>query len=531
MSLQQVIVDASLRCLDAPLDRVDEAIGVSLREMGQAVGADRAYCFDYDFDGYTCRNTHEWCQEGISPQMHTMQALPLAEIELCVAAHRRGESLAVADVATMPDDSFKVLLLEQEIRSLLVVPMLDDDAPVGFVGFDFVRRERQTSAEERGLLQVFAQLLVNIRRRQREQAALSRSEQRLRTLVESFPNGVMLLYGRDLRFRTCGGAGLAKLDLVPDDLLGHSVEEVLPRSIRARARVLCAQVFEGHEGHEVLRLGDRAYECWTRPVKGASAEIEAGVVFVVDVTERLELQSQLTHAQKMESVGRLAGGVAHDFNNMLGVIIGHVELLLEDAAAGSELLEDLQQIQRAAQRSAELTRQLLAFARKQAVSPRVLDLNESVGQGLKMLRRLIGPEIELAWQPGRAQPSIRIDPGQLEQLLANVLVNARDAIDTRGTITVTTNTIDATEAQCRRHEGCSEGRYAVLTISDNGHGMSEEVKRQVFEPFFTTKAVGEGTGLGLSTVYGIMRQNDGFVSAQSEPGQGSTFELYFRVAG
>ncbi len=528
--LQRVIVNASLRCLDVPLERVDEAIEVSLHELGRAVGADRAYCFDYDFAQGTCCNTHEWCDEDVKPQIHTMQALPLEMIEPCVAAHRRGEALVIPDTAVLAHEGFRALLFEQEVGSLFLAPMLDKGEPVGFVGFDFVRQQRTATDDELDLLSVFAKLLVNIRRRQREQAALYASERRLRTLVERFPNGGMVLYDRDLRVQTCGGAGLTRLNLTADDLLGLTVEKILPRALRERGRRLCAAVFEEREGHEMMSLRERSYECWTRPVRGPSGEVEAGVVFVIDVTEQTELQSQLTHAQKMESIGRLAGSIAHDFNNMLGVIIGHVELMLEDVEEGSELQDDLLQVQQATRRSIELTRQLLAFARKQPVSPQLLNLDDAVGAGLKMLRRLMGEDINLSWRPSGDLPPVRLDPTQLDQLLANIVVNARDAIADTGTIRIETRAIEVDADFCNTHSGFSLGRYALLTISDDGHGMSEEVKSQIFEPFFTTKTVGKGTGLGLATVYGIMRQNDGFVHVYSEIDQGTTFKLYFRAA-
>jgi CheY-like chemotaxis protein len=228
----------------------------------------------------------------------------------------------------------------------------------------------------------------------------------------------------------------------------------------------------------------------------------------------------------MESIGRLAGGVAHDFNNMLQSILAHSELALSDITDDHPLHENLVEIRKAASRSAELTRQLLAFARKQTVSPIVLDLNDTVTGMLKMLRRLIGEDIELIWKPGANLWSIKMDPTQVDQILANLGVNARDAITGVGTLTIETENIFLDETYLDDHAGFKPGDYIRLSVSDDGCGMDKDVLRNIFDPFFTTKDVGKGTGLGLATVYGIVKQNNGWISVYSEPDKGTTFNIY-----
>jgi PAS domain S-box-containing protein len=254
---------------------------------------------------------------------------------------------------------------------------------------------------------------------------------------------------------------------------------------------------------------------------------------IQDITERKQaeeekekLQAQLSQSQKMESVGRLAGGVAHDFNNMLQAILGHAELALLKVGPDETLYADLKEIQKAAQRSADLTRQLLAFARKQTVAPRVLDLNETVEGMLKMLRRLIGEDIDLAWLPGSNIGPVFMDPSQMDQILANLCVNARDAIAGTGKITIETDSVSFDEAYCANHAGFIPGEFVMLAVSDNGCGMDAGTLNHLFEPFFTTKDIGKGTGLGLATVYGAVSQNNGFVNVYSEPGHGTTFKIY-----
>ncbi|MBN1424083.1 response regulator [Candidatus Fermentibacteria bacterium] len=242
--------------------------------------------------------------------------------------------------------------------------------------------------------------------------------------------------------------------------------------------------------------------------------------------ERAKLQAQLQQAQKMEFVGRLAGGVAHDFNNQLQVIFGYTTFAQKRVDPGDLLYGDLEEIRKAAQRSADLTRQLLAFARKQTIAPEVLDVNAAVESTLKMLRRLIGESIDLAWLPGKNLWQVKVDPAQIDQILANLCVNARDAIEGVGKVTIETGTAQFDEISCSEHAGCVPGEYVVLAVSDNGCGMEPAVLEHLFEPFFTTKGVGEGTGLGLATVHGIVTQNKGFVSVRSEPGEGTIFRIY-----
>jgi two-component system, cell cycle sensor histidine kinase and response regulator CckA len=252
-----------------------------------------------------------------------------------------------------------------------------------------------------------------------------------------------------------------------------------------------------------------------------------------DITERVqaektqkELEAQLHQAQKMESVGRLAGGVAHDFNNMLSVILGYAQMALIKTDPESSLHDDLQQIHTAALRSADITRQLLAFARKQIIAPQVLDLNETVEGMHKMLQRLIGEDVDLAWLPTPNLWPVKIDPSQIDQLLANLCVNARDAITGVGKIIIETAMVTFDTLYCAHHIGFLPGDYVLLTVSDDGCGMEKELLEKIFEPFFTTKELGKGTGLGLATIYGIVKQNNGFINVYSEPGKGTTFRIY-----
>ncbi|MFH1033832.1 MAG: PAS domain S-box protein [Pseudomonadota bacterium] len=268
------------------------------------------------------------------------------------------------------------------------------------------------------------------------------------------------------------------------------------------------------------------------PVRDSSGRIVNYVAVKRDITDHLRLASQFEQAQKMEAVGILAGGVAHDSNNMLSVIIGYTEMALDTVDPSQPLHGHLVEILKAARRSTDITRQLLTFARKQVILPRVLDLNKNVESMLSMLRRLIGEDINLTWLPAIGLWPVLIDPIQVDQILANLCVNARDAITNVGRVSIETENRTFEEAYLSDDAEVVSGEYVLLAVSDDGHGMEKETLDHVFEPFFTSKGVGQGTGLGLSMVYGIVKQNHGFINVYSEPGVGTTFKIYLpRHAG
>jgi two-component system, cell cycle sensor histidine kinase and response regulator CckA len=249
------------------------------------------------------------------------------------------------------------------------------------------------------------------------------------------------------------------------------------------------------------------------------------VLAVLDLTERKKLESQMRQAQKMEAVGRLAGGVAHDFNNILTVILGYADLLRTDKPESAA--ESVEQIQLAAKRAAELTKQLLAFSRRQIIAPKILNLNSVVSGMSAMIKRLIGEHIEVQIAAAKNLWNVSADSGQVEQILMNLAVNARDAMSKGGKLTLETGNIELDEEYCRPRPDVEAGDYVMLGVSDTGTGMDEATKAQIFEPFFTTKPQGQGTGLGLATVYGIIKQNGGHIAVYSEPDKGTTFKVYW----
>ncbi|HZG44304.1 MAG TPA: PAS domain-containing protein [Longimicrobium sp.] len=318
-----------------------------------------------------------------------------------------------------------------------------------------------------------------------------------------------------------------------DEVLGRPVLEVTPademvaEAAEILRRLACGESWSGQFRLQRKDGGTFLAQVTNTPICGPSGELVGVVGVSFDITERRELEEQLRQAQKMEAVGQLAGGVAHDFNNLLTVIQGTVELLKADLPEADPVREDIHQIGEAAERAAGLTRQLLAFSRRQILKPQQVNLGGLIGGMLPMLKRLIGEDVELRFQAGAAAAEVEADPGQLEQVLLNLVVNARDAIPaTGGRIVVETHEVQVRAADEAFDPGVPPGRYAMMVVSDSGVGMPEEVRRRVFEPFFTTKDPGKGTGLGLSTVYGIVKQSGGYIFVDSASGTGTTFRVY-----
>jgi PAS domain S-box-containing protein len=388
----------------------------------------------------------------------------------------------------------------------------------------------------------FACIFADVTEHRRAEEALRESEVRYRELVEN-ANSIIL------RMDKMGTVTF--MNEFAQQFFGYHVDEIVGRSVigsivpesDSSGRDLRAMIhdiglhperYAANENENMKRDGTRVWISWTnKPMTDSSGMVNEILCVGNDATarklaeeEKEQLQVQLNQAQRIESVGRLAGGVAHDFNNMLGVILGHAEMALLKSDPAQPLYSDLQAISKAAQRSAELTRQLLAFARKQTITPKVLDLNETVEGMLKILERLIGEDIDLGWMPGREVWQVKVDPSQLDQILANLCINARDAIAGVGKITIETANASFDENYCSRHVGIVPGEFVLLAVSDDGCGMDKETVCKIFDPFFTTKGIGKGTGLGLATVYGIVKQNKGFINVYSEPGHGTSFKIY-----
>jgi PAS domain S-box-containing protein len=381
-------------------------------------------------------------------------------------------------------------------------------------------------------------LSLSAEERQRRQAeeALRVSEERFRALVENSSDSLLLI-DQEGRVAYAASSSRRHLGWRPDDLVKHSILDFLHPDDREFGGQLMMEALQ-HPGESItaeirFRHADSSY----RILEGVGVNrlddpaVGAIVLNLRDITDRTKLSEQLRHAQKMEAVGQLAGGVAHDFNNLLTAILGYCNLMLDDLPANNPLRNDLQEIRAAGERAASLTRQLLAFSRRQMLQPQVVDVNALVRQMEKLLRRLISEDVELITALATELPAVKVDPASIEQVLLNLVLNARDAMPNGGRLSIETAVVELDPTYADTHADVIPGEYVMLAVSDTGSGMDAATRARVFEPFFTTKEQGKGSGLGLATVYGIIRQSGGYIWVYSEPGEGTVFKVYLPPAG
>jgi len=357
-------------------------------------------------------------------------------------------------------------------------------------------------------------------------SALRRSRERLQHFMDAATDMLLLLDG-DMRCIDANATALKMLGVTREQVIGKHIAEATPEIYATDEYECYREVLRTGQPYAVDRIASDASRIGGMTLSIRVFKMGDGLgVMATDISERVRLEERLRQTTRMETVGRLASGVAHDFNNFLQVVRGYSEFLLASLDPDGEPHEFAGVIAEAAERAAALTRQLLAFSRQQRLSRRDLDLSDLVQNVLKMIGRVIGEQIELIFSPGGDTLTINADAGQIEQVLLNLCANARDAMSDGGRLTIETKKVEIDEAFCQTHLWAKVGRYALLSVTDTGHGMDEVTQSRIFEPFFTTKELGKGTGLGLATVHGIVRQHEGLIEVESAPEQGSTFRVY-----
>ena len=457
------------------------------------------------------------------------QAPPPQRVGKSCTAHvyRTGQAMLI------PQRTFDLLAAEGKVElvgtpspSWLGVPLRTPAATIGVLVVQHYEDENAyTEREQEFLGSVGGQIALAIERKRSEEK-VRESEARLRVLVEQLP-AVLWTVDRNLRFTSALGAGFVRLKIKPDTLLGTSLLDYFETTdqtflpIAAHRRAVAGEPMTFH-----VEWKSGSYACHVEPLRDSDGQVSGAICMSLDITDRKQLEEQLRQAQKMEAVGRLAGGIAHDFNNLLMVIQGYSDLLVERLPGGDPLRRNAEQIQMASQRASSLTRQLLAFSRKQMLAPKILNVQSVVAEMEKILRRLIGEDIQLETSSATDLGLVKADRSQIEQVILNLAVNARDAMPQGGRLTIETANVELDSSYSHPPAVLSPGRYVMLAVTDNGCGMDAETQAHVFEPFFTTKEKGKGTGLGLATVYGVVKQSGGYVWVYSEPGRGTSFKIY-----
>ncbi|MEO8276776.1 MAG: ATP-binding protein [Thermoanaerobaculia bacterium] len=411
----------------------------------------------------------------------------------------------------------------------LGVPLAGEDGTIGAIVVQSYGGELRHGPEDLDLLVFVSGQIALALRRRIAVAALRERETRLRLLLAQLP-AALWTTDRDLRFTSTDGSALAGLGFAPGSGVGSDLYEFLASRDPAHPAIVGhRRALEGHSAAYESTWRGREFSIHVEPLRDAEGSLGGTIGIAIDVSERRALEEDLRQSLKMEAIGRLAGGVAHDFNNLLTSILGGSSLILERLEVDATIRAEVEEIQSAAEHAASLTQQLLAFSRRQVVAMRVLDLNALAANTAKLLDRLLGEEIRLELALDPATPAVRADEGQIGQVLINLAVNARDAMPGGGAIRISTSMLSIERAGplpgSIAGAEIAPGRYSVLAVSDSGVGMSDEVRSHIFEPFFTTKEKGKGTGLGLATVYGIVTQSEGYVTAESVAGGGSTFRI------
>ncbi|HKS80740.1 MAG TPA: PAS domain S-box protein [Candidatus Acidoferrales bacterium] len=446
----------------------------------------------------------------------------------CTAyVYRTGRAMLI------PQMVFDQLVMEGEVElvgtpspSWLGVPLKTPAATIGVLVVQHYEKENAyTQRDLEFLASVGGQIALAIERKRADEK-VREGEERLRVLMEQLP-AVLWTVDRNLRFTSALGAGLARLGLKPERLVGTSLLEYFETEdrsfppIAAHRRAVAGEPVTFH-----LEWKNGSYTFHVEPMRASDGELLGAICMALDVTDRKQLEEQFRQAQKMEAVGRLAGGIAHDFNNLLMVIQGYADLLTDRLPEGEGLRRNAEQIQMAAQRATGLTRQLLAFSRKQMLAPKVLNIQSIISEMEKILRRLIGEDVELLTSSESDLWLVKADRSQIEQVVMNLAVNARDAMPQGGRLTIEACNVELDESFGHAPAMLARGKYVLLAVTDNGIGMDAETQAHIFEPFYTTKEKGKGTGLGLATVYGIVKQSGGYIWVYSEPGHGTTFKIY-----
>jgi PAS domain S-box-containing protein len=524
--LRNIVMETSL----AP--NVHAALAAMLRQICQATswGLGQAWVLSADGAALECSPAYFSTIQGIDKFRSFSENFRFSlDLGLPGRVWSSRQPCWIRDVAQDSNFPRIQLALEAHLKSAIGFPVVAGQEVVAIIEF-FAPEVRDQDAQWVELIAAVSAQAGSVIKTKLAEDALREAREFLTSLLDNAPMPIYVR-GADDRYRLVNRAWEEFACKKRDEVIGQKPagvyrEKASEHLIQQNHHVLESGIAITAEEAIERRDGTHYFHTVKFPLRDSEGRIDAVGGISIDITERKRLEQQLLQAQKMESVGRLAGGVAHDFNNLLTAILGYMELLRPKIVGDKSAESFLRSIGQAAERGTALAKQLLAFARKQIVEPKIINLNELILRMDTILRRLIGEHIDLVAVPGEGLGNVHADPGQLEQIVLNLAVNARDAMPQGGKLSIATSNIALKKSDIRRHHNAKPGEYVLLTVSDTGVGMSDDVKKHLFEPFFTTKGPGAGTGLGLATCYGIVKQNGGFLAVYSELGSGTSIEIY-----
>ncbi|MBM3324145.1 MAG: PAS domain S-box protein, partial [Calditrichaeota bacterium] len=518
-------------------EEIDEGVNRALRKIGEFAGADRSYVFLFSDDGKIMDNAHEWCAEGIEPQIENLKGLPVETVPRVMEKLKNLEDIYVPRVADLSEEAAaeKAHWEAQDIKSLIVIPMVYRESLIGFIGFDFEQEEKAWAHDVNASLRILrmaGNAIASVLEHRRTEQALRESEAQYRSLIENSNDAIYLL--ADGKFAIINRRFSEMFGVTPEEVRDPSFNFMQLVSPKSRPLI--------EERQHMAQRGETPpsrYEFTAITKDGKELEVETSVTRISfrggtatqgilrDITERKRLEAQLRQAQKMEAIGTLAGGIAHDFNNILMAMLGYAEMAKIDSAEGSSARSDMEEVLKAGRRAKDLVRQILAFSRQIEQERKPITLHPAIKEALRLLRASLPSTIEIRQDIDPNCGVVLADATQIHQVLMNLCSNAYHAMrDKGGVLGVELDKVEVDADSARTVPNLREGGYVRLTVSDTGKGMDRATMERIFEPFFTTKGVGEGTGMGLATVHGIVTSHGGAITVYSEPGKGSTFRIY-----
>ena len=543
LKFQNLITKVSSQFVNLYPAQIDDEIDHTLQQIGEFTKADRSYAFQFSNDQKSVSCTHEWCADQIEPTIERIQDAPVDSFPWVMTQFLSGRMVLIPRLADLPPEAslLKEELVQQGIQSVLAVPMIVGGKVIGFIGLDSVSEVKMWVEDTGSMLKIVGHVFANALENKKVRQALQESEERLRTVFETFPDPVTISQAEDGRCIDVNSAFTRVTGWSPTEMIGKSAAEFDIWENPAERQKLIDGISEKgkvdnleakfclKDGRTItalmsavlIRLNDRPHILTiTRDISELKSAQQ----------EREQLKTQLIQAQKMEAIGTLAGGIAHDFNNILGAIIGYAEMALYDTRLDSMEHYNIDQVLKAGHRAKDLVKQILAFSRKSEQNKQIISLTPIVKEALNLLRASLPTTIEIKQHIESNLDAIFADPTQIHQVMMNLCTNASHAMaDTAGILSVSLQNVDLTAKSAALYPDLSAGLYVKLSISDNGHGLDAATLERIFDPYFTTKAQDKGTGMGLAVVHGIVKGHGGSIQVDSTPGEGSRFEILFPI--